>query len=225
MVSYCIALYRMVSYVIYGIQFHCTLLGCWLRCAGCFSQDAYILHSSWNVRFRYPANRFVDHFLFPTFLFTYVACNTSSWKDIKMLNLVTICINFIKTGFTKMPKNRLSPGEIIWKRDYLKKKNFIKTGFTKMSKNRLSPSLRRDYLKSREDADQTFAISINHCYCEDISINHCQLLLWRYFHKPFLLWRYFHRPLLLWRYIRYNFHKPLLLRRYIRYIVIVKIFP
>ena len=42
---YLIVLHRFILYCIvmvsYVIQFHCPLLRCWLRCAGCVSQDAY----------------------------------------------------------------------------------------------------------------------------------------------------------------------------------------
>ena len=41
MLWYCFLLYCVVSYGILCIQFHCPLLRCWLRCAGCVSQDAY----------------------------------------------------------------------------------------------------------------------------------------------------------------------------------------
>ena len=51
MVLYCTALYCIVSYGILcylivsnSIAQYCTLLRCWLRRAGCVSQDAYILH-------------------------------------------------------------------------------------------------------------------------------------------------------------------------------------
>ena len=47
-VLYCIVLHCIVWYLIssYGIQFHCTFLRCWLRRAGCISQDACILHTN-----------------------------------------------------------------------------------------------------------------------------------------------------------------------------------
>ena len=38
---HCIVWYLMLSY---GIQFHCMLLRCWLRRAGCVLQDAHLLH-------------------------------------------------------------------------------------------------------------------------------------------------------------------------------------
>ena len=38
--------YLMISYD--SIAWYCMLLRCWLRCVGCVSQDAYILHNIYN---------------------------------------------------------------------------------------------------------------------------------------------------------------------------------